>query len=194
MAAPNHPINPDEEVVITQETTEIHRISGLIAPYDPPELDFTEAELDRFIEKMVFGEPWSESFTRDKVQITLRTRSRRESEFVTSVIEYEARQRLIMTQAELTNRINSFNIILSAVEYRGAGMPVWSMPARPWTDDNYKAFSAFVESHPLSDMPDPLHFVLMAIMVQFQDKCYRMQKRIVEDSTGPDFSRPGVGS
>lgn len=170
-----------------------HRVAVITAPYDPPELDFTPEELDDFIAKMVFGESWTEHFVREKVEIVLRTRSRKESEFNNAVIDSETRARIITSQSQLASRLNELNIITSLVEFRGKPMQQWTVPARPWTEDHFRAFAAFIEEHPMSDIPEPLHFVLLAVLVQFQDKCYRMQKQVIEESEMPGFSRPGGG-
>ena len=171
-----------------------HRVSANVAPYDPPELDFTEEEFDEFIRKVTFGESWSETFVRNLVTITLRTRSRRETEFGNMLVENEVRAETIRSQNALADRLNKVNIVMSAVNYGGTNMPAYVIPPRPWTDEHLKSFSEFIEKHPLADVPDPLHFILLAILVQFQDKCYRMQKRVIENAEKPDFSGPGAVS
>jgi hypothetical protein len=189
------PVKTDERAEEAAKASRTPKIKLEEENYMPPELSVSEEDMERFDKSALFGTDYTEILERGDLKVKLRTRTKREAEFVTWMGDYEARNNLVSSRWELTSRINTFNMIYSIVGVSvGDKSPFdwiapYPAPPRPWRKEHAEEFSKFVESHPVSDISEAMSFVLLAMLIQFQTKIFALEKSAIERAA--DFTDPG---
>lgn len=164
---------------------------GMVPPqrsmelYRPPDLEISDSDVERLEECIVNNHFYSEKFTKGRLSATFRVKSANEVDFQRACLGKMAQEDKFGLVSDYQNAVAQFNLLFQLADFNGKSMPQVRIPPRPWSEEALNLETQFWMS-PVSQMTDAAYFLLQGMMVQFEDKLFKMQQRLLD----PNFSKP----
>jgi len=145
-----------------------------------PKLPVTEKDLDMFVDSLMEGTQYSESFVKynGKFKVTFRVRSRKDEEAVLFQLNEDFKSGLIHSDIAYYSRLNLYNLTLQTHSLDGIIQIL----------DYSKTLREIAETGIFGNMPEPKLYILISILGQFEDKVSSMARKALT----PDFSSPAI--
>lgn len=155
------------------------------APYSPSSLKITEECMEKFMDCLTMGQPYSEDFVikfgKNVIGVTIRDRLGSERDFTHSFISWKLFNQKVDALTHQTE-VNKALMLAQLVSFDGNKMPGLYVPPRPWSDETFEKHNIITqfETSVLGQMPESLFTILSGKIVQFTDKVRRIQIALVE--------------
>ena len=169
-------LNINEKVRDKIPTNQIQGNVGFLIP----KLPVTEKDLDMFVDSLMEGTQYSESFVKynGKFKVTFRVRSRKDEEAVLFQMNEDFKSGLIHSDIAYYSRLNLYNLTLQTYSLDGVTQVL----------DYSKTLREIAETGIFGNMPEPKLYILISMLGQFEDKVSSMAR----EALTPDFSSPAI--
>jgi hypothetical protein len=157
--------------------------------YTPPEVEITDEDMLRMLECIIHNKHYSEKFKKGPVEVLFRVKSAKEVDFQRANISKMAAAGEFGLMSDFHAAVARYNQLFQVVSYNGREVAPVRIPPRPWKKEDINLEEQYWASW-LSDITESAGYIVHGMMIQFEDKVYRMQQRMLE----PDFTMPAAPS
>lgn len=157
--------------------------------YSPPPLVITDEDRERLLECIIHNKYYSERFVKGPVEVVFRVKSSREVDFQRACLSKMSNDGEFGLMSDFQAAVARFNQLFQTVSYNGSDVPPVVIPPRPWKEGDLNLEEQYWKSW-LSGLTESAGYIIHGLMIQFEDKVYRMQQSILD----PDFFRPAAPS
>ena len=157
--------------------------------YSPPEVPITNEDMERLLECIIHNKHYSEEFEKGPVKILFRVKSAKEVDFQRANLSKAISTGEFALMSDFQAAVARYNQLFQVVTYNGKEVAPVKIPPRPWKAEDLNLEEQYWSSW-LSEITDSAGYVIHGLMIQFEDKIYRMQQRVLE----PDFIMPAAPS
>lgn len=179
-----------EAVATTQEFAVAEKQANAKDELRVPPLPISEEDKTRFLDALMQGKPYQETFTllNGQLTATVRCKTRREDEFINAQIFRDTSVRRIRSQTDYTNAINYYSLAFQLVELQGQALPSIELPDNPY-DPEFDFHAKFKEVV-FFNAPEPMMFVLLTCLARFDRKALELAHKAATDPAF--FDRAGA--
>lgn len=182
------PSNPDVQVLEPPQSTGrgVQPSNQMTELYVPPALEVTDEDIERFLESIESNQHYAERFVKGGLDVVFRSKSGVEFDFQRSCLGRMMEEREIRTIPDYHEVMARLNLFLQLDQLNGKKMPKPAIPLRPWKAADLNIDAQYWAS-PFATFTEPLKFVLHGLMVQFENKVFEIEKRVID----PKYTGPG---
>jgi hypothetical protein len=157
--------------------------------YQPPPVPIQDGDIERLTECIIHNKHYSEEFVKGPVRVLFRVKSAREVDFQRACLSKMSADGEFGLMSDFQAAIARYNQLFQVVSYNGRQVSPVVIPPRPWKAEDLNLEEQYWKSW-LAEITESAGYIVHGLMIQFEDKVYRMQQRMLE----PGFTMPAAPS
>lgn len=155
--------------------------------YIPPDLPVSDEDLKNFLDSIVSGDFYSESFKKGPVEVSFRVKTGKEVNYISAIVAALGLKGRISSRALYLHAISILNVSFQTTDFCGRENAAPAVPQAPWdVDALVEAFDKIMGGGIAGAMKEHGIFIVSGLLSQFDKKVNSMMRRVLS----PSFTEP----